>query len=759
MCAKCHKPRHNRAANSLCVDFSLNFWGRCPFGSSGVVSWDEEHSGAYMTNRSLLLSSTLIALAVGSSAYAETKDDANTVSSVVITGSHIKSDPFKSPDPITVISNENATLSGFTDTASILQQSSVGANSFQTNDQLTGYITTGGPGAKTLNLRRLGAQRTLVLIDGKRLGPAGVGGTVGPVDLNVIPREIIDEIVVLKDGASSVYGSDAVAGVVNILTKRKNDGAHFTADTNQSEHGNGNAYTLGGDWGRTFDKGYIELGAEYYEQDILRRGQRDYTACAADYLFDPATGARIDYTADPATYNYGQNYKCYNSTNNDIATTAAGTFQYKQTGVIYPTAAQGNNVTSNVSARLGGPLNTFFARQARAGYPSTYPYANYSSPLTNRASTVYPDRHYNISGNFAYDFNPYTQLYGQFLYSERKTTEVGARQLFPTLGSAWIAGNPNNIFLGTGVTPVYPIIERPSDYSQDVKYVRGVVGLKGDFKNMGWFDRFNYDVSAIYSKSDASYTFDAIYNDRVVAATTSAGACNPATTNLSNFSCSGLPAGGIPWLSQRVVSGQFTQAETDFLFFKTHGSTTYQQYMGEAVVSGPLFDLPAGPLQASVGASYRHDEINDTPDAQTQIGNLWGQTAAGHTAGSDAVKEAFAELQIPIVKNLPFFHSLDLTASGRYSDYDSYGSTGTYKYGLNWTVSPDVRFRGSIGSSFRAPALYELYLAHQTGFLGQSSIDPCVNYSSSGVSATIQTACAALGIPGTYTGVSPNGGG
>ena len=140
------------------------------------MSCDEQHSGAYMTNRSLLLSSTLIALAVGASAYAETtpaKDDASTVSQVVITGSHIKRDSFTSPEPITVISNENATLAGFTDTASMLQQSSVAANSFQSNDQLTGYIVTGGPGAKTLDLRRLGAQRSLILIDGKRLGPAG----------------------------------------------------------------------------------------------------------------------------------------------------------------------------------------------------------------------------------------------------------------------------------------------------------------------------------------------------------------------------------------------------------------------------------------------------------------------------------------------------------------------------------------------------------------------------------------------------------
>jgi iron complex outermembrane receptor protein len=123
------------------------------------------------------------------------------------------------------------------------------------------------------------------------------------------------------------------------------------------------------------------------------------------------------------------------------------------------------------------------------------------------------------------------------------------------------------------------------------------------------------------------------------------------------------------------------------------------------------------------------------------------------------VGEAYLELNVPVIKNLPFIQNLSADLSGRYSDYNSYGTTTTYKVTGNWTVSPELKFRGSVGSSFRAPALYELYLAHQTGFLGQTSVDPCVNYGSSGVSATVQASCAALGIPSTYTGVSPNGGG
>jgi iron complex outermembrane receptor protein len=159
------------------------------------------------------LATTLIAGAalsvMGGTAFAQTKPacdkpDANgncpTSQDVVVTGSRIKRNAFTAPDPITVITAEQATLAGYADTASLLQQSSIASGSFQTNDQLTGFVVTGGPGSKTLNLRRLGANRTIILLDGKRLGPAGVGGTVGPVDLNVIAQSSVAKIVDLWFG-------------------------------------------------------------------------------------------------------------------------------------------------------------------------------------------------------------------------------------------------------------------------------------------------------------------------------------------------------------------------------------------------------------------------------------------------------------------------------------------------------------------------------------------------------------------------------
>ena len=186
----------------------------------------------------------------------ETKaEEASTVEDVVVTGSRIRRNEFTSSAPIQVITSEQSTLEGLVDTTQILQESSVASGSFQTNNQLTGFVTTGGPGANSISLRGLGASRTLVLLNGRRVGPAGVQGTVGPVDLNVIPSSIIERVEILKDGASSIYGSDAVAGVINIITKSNLDGAVLDVYANQPFQQGGAQYRLSGAWGRTFEIG------------------------------------------------------------------------------------------------------------------------------------------------------------------------------------------------------------------------------------------------------------------------------------------------------------------------------------------------------------------------------------------------------------------------------------------------------------------------------------------------------------------------
>ena len=232
-------------------------------------------------------------------------------------------------------------------------------------------------------------------------------------------------------------------------------------------------------------------------------------------------------------------------------------------------------------------------------------------------------------------------------------------------------------------------------------------------------------------------------------AVTGAAACNQAAITISGGQCSSLP-GGVPWTSRRVLAGDFNAAERAFLFTQETGNTTYEHMYIEGSVAGELFQLPAGGVGAAAGFQIRSEEIDDTPGANARNSNLWGSTSAGRTTGSDDINEAFAEVEIPILKGVPAFESLTVNVSGRYSDYESYGSSDTHKVGVNWQIIPSFRIRAAQGTSFRAPALYELYLANQTGFLGQATVDPCVNWQDS-ANPRIFANCSAAGVPSGYT--------
>jgi len=692
-----------------------------------------------MAYRQTLLRSTIIsglaALALAPSAHAQ---DATDVDELVVTGSRIKSSAYTSTSPIQVITGETQTLQGLVDTAEVLQGSSLASGSFQVNNQLTGYVTTGGPGVNTINLRGIGANRTLVLLNGRRVGPAGTRGTVGPVDLNVIPQSVVNRIEILKDGASSIYGSDAIAGVANIITNNRIDGGEIEAFANLGEQSGGEVYRINGVWGKTFERGYLNISADYYERKVLRLRDRDDTACAADYVVDPETKQRLDFK------NTQGGTKCYNLFANTLQTGLFGNVVYTLPGITYPTAAQGNS-GSNATVAVPAGL----ARSGRAGFPLTFPYGEFEDPLYDQASILSPSKRYTILATGGVDLTPNIEGYTEILLNRRESSQFGVRQFFPTMATAWILGNPNNPY-GVTLGAQRPIIPIKSDFSQTVDYARALFGVRGDISGFGFLNGWSWDAFVQHSRSDAEYGGDIIYNDRVLAVTTSALPCDPSQITLSGGSCSTIP-NGIPLTSQRVLAGNFNAAESAFLFGYEVGNTVYEQTQFEASMTGNLFQLPAGRVSAAVGVSHRRDRIDDQPSFNERSGNIWGASSAGRTRGGDRVSEVFAEFKAPILGGIRFAEALDLTLSGRYTDYQSYGSSETYKVGLSWTIAPWLRLRASDGTSFRAPALYELYLANQTGFLSQSSVDPCILYEDDS-NAVIRANCAAAGVPQGYLG-------
>jgi iron complex outermembrane receptor protein len=231
----------------------------------------------------------------------------------------------------------------------------------------------------------------------------------------------------------------------------------------------------------------------------------------------------------------------------------------------------------------------------------------------------------------------------------------------------------------------------------------------------------------------------------------------------------------IDWTDPRILAGNFTPEEKAFLFGTDTGNTVYNQLTGEASVSGDVVHLPAGPVGVALGVQWRRDSINDTPGPVSAAGNVWGSSVSDPTRGHSVTKEAFGEIQVPLIKNTPFIENLNFSGAARLTDVfaqrtadgksDKSNGNWTYKLGLNWQTNDWLRFRATMGTSYRAPALFEQFLGNTTGFLSQLSIDPCINYgTNNSLSQRIKDRCAGLGIPADYGGagssaVSVSGGG
>jgi iron complex outermembrane receptor protein len=207
----------------------------------------------------------------------------------------------------------------------------------------------------------------------------------------------------------------------------------------------------------------------------------------------------------------------------------------------------------------------------------------------------------------------------------------------------------------------------------------------------------------------------------------------------------------IDYFDPAILSGENMQALIDTVGIVQSGNTTYDQYQIVGILAGDLFSLPAGMVGTAIGLEYRDFSIDDQPSEASRSGDLWGETSALVTKGSNSVVEVFGEVEIPILAGLPAIESLTLNLSARAFDYDVGGSDSVWKAGLKWNVTPSFMLRSTAGTSYRAPALFEQFLGNQTGFLGQLGNDPCIDWGNSS-NELIRRNCAADGIPPDYTG-------
>lgn len=664
---------------------------------------------------------------------------------ITITGSLLRKDEFTSSSPIQVINAELATLEGLVDTAEILQSSSVAAGSVQLNDQFNGFVTQGGTGINSVSLRGLGAQRSLVLLNSRRPGPAGTRGQVGSFDLNVIPFSAIQRVDILKDGASSTYGSDAVAGVVNLITRTSVEAPELTVEYMQPMQSGGERLSVNGAFGLNFDTGNIMVAGQYNVNEDLSIGDRSYLACPEDRVTD-ANGNIID-REDRGIYG-GTSASC------------TGGNLYHNT--IIDGLFGGRYIPSPDGVTIG-PLDGYRPR-TNQGYGSGQAYFEdvINAPFVENTDALYKQELMSVFATADFDLPMGIQWNAEVLGSRRETTVEGWRQFFPWIATATyggfgygyidpLTGAPDpfdNVFTSL-VRPVYPYV---SNADIQVDYYSAATGLDGDlsFIPVDFFKDWAWSTDLVYSKSKGTYG-----GTEILISKSGDWSYNVPCDTVDNPECYGVSSAptydpfAVGYLNGSDVSGLIGAIGS-----YEEGETEYEQTTWTSIITGPLFSLPAGEVGLALGTEWRTFSIDDQPSVNTQEGNLWGKTSAGRTMGEDDVVEFFGELEIPLLAGVPAFEELTVNGSYRTFNYASYGVDDVYKVGLNWQVVPALRFRATQGTSYRAPALYELFLANQTSFVGQSSIDPCILWDDPGnTNQNIRTNCAADGIPGDYNGL------
>ncbi len=628
---------------------------------------------------------------------------------VVVTGSRIRRDSFTSTAPLQVIDVEEVRDAGLVDVAQILSQTTV-AQGVQIDNTIAtgGFVTDGGPGANNVSLRGLSADRTLPLINGRRFAPAGAEGAPSIPDLNLIPSSMIQRIDILLDGASSVYGSDAVAGVVNVILRNQFRGVQADAFLSVPEEGGASTQRYNLMMGAGDARSNFVFAAEYFVQDRMQIQDRDYN-------LDPNSGLYC---------------------NRNIWIDADGNEQSRCVGSIINRARRGNTTdvyrtpgTTNFPGILpvGWSTGDSNARQNQSSYLEG---GNDVIPLSERYA-------FFMTG----DVDLERSLFGldgvnAFFEASHTNSRTNQRQtfggqLFPTVP----ASNPFNPF-GLVTTP---ILAWPGDrsYSVEVQQNRLITGLRGDFAGWG-FSSWDFEVFAGYTRSIGYSSRGGLDEDRLrhSLATTvqnpdgsfSCGTNTPAgfgfidpdpCVPVNLFADSLYPIDGV------TGSAFATPEEFEYLFVNRTVTTRVDQAIAGGFVTGPVMQLPAGDLSVVAGVEWRRDSLNSGVDNIAAQGRAAGFFADRLSVGSVSLFEAYGEMSIPIAAGQPLIEDLSLELAGRLTDHEFYGQNGTYSARLAYSPTNWLTFRSTYGTSFRAPNARELFLGGQTGFV-PGTADPCI---------------------------------
>lgn len=681
---------------------------------------------------SLALAICLLANVTPAQAQTAPADEGASEAEIVVTGSRIRRDPLNQDSPVITLDQDALAQSGLSSVADILQRlpsASGGLNSKVNNSGNLGNPPDGGgvgAGSAEIDLRYLAAKRTLVLVDGLRFvnGTSG-SGIPATVDINTIPSNMIDRIEVLQAGASPLYGSDAIAGVVNIITVAQQEGLRASAQFGTFRQGDGHTQDYNISYGVKGDTTNLVFGASYVKQEEVRSRDRNISRFP----------------------NPGQ-------------------------------TACSNGGGGCSSAALNGRFLTSFGNQTISTAPDSTPTLAELRPFVvtdrfNFAPFQYiltPSERYGAWMSFKQELGSDINFRVKAQYNRRNSQNQaafeplfigpdagnGAGSLFDTLSfDATNPFNPFGVTLESGLNPDGTSNGRTANYSfiarrlveagqrtfnQKVDTLSATATLDGSFDVGG--HKWYWDATALFGVNDAHQSFTGNVNAAKVA---------QAIGPLANCTAPCVP------LNLFGGAGSITPAMLAFIGFTERDKSQQKLYDYTANLSGDIFDLPAGPVGFAIGYEHRVQSASFDPDPIVAAG-FSADIPAQPAAGRYNVDEVYGELRIPLLKEKPFFHSLEVNGAVRHSSYSISGSSTTYTGTGLWKPVEDLLFRASYSTGFRAPSLGELFGGRSRFDL--TANDPCTSAPGGlfPTNAVVRANCIADGVPANGSYAEDQGG-
>jgi len=647
------------------------------------------------------------------SSYAPERKDTQ-LDEVVVTGSRIARSALEQPAPIEVITPAAIEQSGFSNAGDILNQySQFGVGTGLSTNQ-AGYNTDAG--ATFLNLRGLGTNRTLVLVDGLRRVSGGSSSSA--VDLSTIPANMIERIEVITGGASSIYGADAVSGVVNIILKHHAEGLEINARSGISSRGDNATESVSATYGQGLqDRGEFTFGISWNRETSLAAESRPWdksyncdfpnanVTASNPYTNVEYFGCRFPNTTYGSAFYIGNTQYTVNQDGSlRPVQNGARPLSYLGTG--------GGDGFNNQDFLLLRPQFSVLASQLHFGYD-----VGAGIKLSEDVQFSYTNTSFPVQPAFDYGLtidasNPYIPAAALALMGQNGMTSLS---------------------VGRTDTDQRQFTRVNDRYTFDaVTRLDGRLG--DDFKWMAFYDYGQYN-------NDSQFQNERIKSRYLQAIDVIAGPNGPICADPT-----AVAAGCVPL--NLFGPNLATQAALNYFLYTSQTRIVNTMAVTGAQLTGTVWHLPAGPLGVSAGVEYRKESQTVVADGLGTEGLLFSTYSPSSYANFN-VKEAFMETVVPILKDVPFVKALEGEAAIRYSDYNTIGNTTAWKLAAQWAPTEDVRFRVTRSKSVRAPNLTELFSPGGTStFTGY--YDPCSAVYINAGSSTRAANCAKLGVPANY---------